>query len=227
MGRRLILACWPATIRPDCQTAGNRAIVDCKAEGGVCQKCFGILPDGSTPPLGYPIGLIAAQAMAERGTQLSMQSFHTAQRTFSIRDIELLFRNSGSIVTCSDCAVMYLVDAADVNDLRENGHLPFCQKHGVQKVVVQAVDWFSPAGHAEFKRVTSTMKAYRSSKIDPRMLDVVWRIIRQGGGSLHETLKGLDFGARISWAHTMKHILDTANGTTQVLNHPVSAILFE
>ena len=53
-----------------------RSILNCKCEHGICAKCYGALPSGELPPIGYPAGLIAAQSIGERGTQLSMQSFH-------------------------------------------------------------------------------------------------------------------------------------------------------
>jgi len=49
--------------------------------------CYGRLPLGVLPKEGFPVGLIAAQSIGERGTQLSMQSFHTGQRAFSIADV--------------------------------------------------------------------------------------------------------------------------------------------
>src|ERR1039458_8071880 len=39
------------------------------------------------PPVGFPGGLIAAQSIGERGTQLSMQSFHAGSSQFSIREV--------------------------------------------------------------------------------------------------------------------------------------------
>ena len=43
------------------------------------------------PPVGFPGGLIAAQSIGERGTQLSMQSFHAGTSQFSIRDVRRIF----------------------------------------------------------------------------------------------------------------------------------------
>jgi hypothetical protein len=55
---------------------------------GLCAECYGPLPDGSLAPVGYPVGLLAAQSIGERGTQLSMQSFHTGTRAVNMADIE-------------------------------------------------------------------------------------------------------------------------------------------
>ncbi|MBQ6141035.1 MAG: hypothetical protein IJI54_07075 [Kiritimatiellae bacterium] len=84
--RKLVFALWPFKIvMPDCGSeAQNRSVVTCKAHGGFCAKCYGALPNGELPPEGYPAGLIAAQSIGERGTQLSMQSFHTGTRAFDM-----------------------------------------------------------------------------------------------------------------------------------------------
>ena len=53
-------------------------------EGTICRRCYG--PDvsgdsGQAPEPGYPIGLVAAQSVGERGTQLAMRTFHASGRT--------------------------------------------------------------------------------------------------------------------------------------------------
>ena len=60
-----------------------RSPVTCRAkdqEGhpGVCQRCYGLDPStGQLPELGLTVGILAAQALAERITQLTMRTFHT------------------------------------------------------------------------------------------------------------------------------------------------------
>ena len=82
--RHLVFALWPFTVT--CQDCGSmesdRSILTCKAASGCCAACYKALPDGALPTVGFPAGLIAAQSIGERGTQLSMQSFHTGQGTF-------------------------------------------------------------------------------------------------------------------------------------------------
>jgi hypothetical protein len=84
--RKLVFALWPFKIvTDDCGSdATCRSVVTCKAHGGFCAKCYGALPNGELPSVGYPAGLIAAQSIGERGTQLSMQSFHTGTRAFDM-----------------------------------------------------------------------------------------------------------------------------------------------
>jgi DNA-directed RNA polymerase subunit beta' len=55
-----------------------RSPMTCKVARGVCQKCYGTdLTTGELVDLGEAIGVIAAQAIGEPGTQLTMRTFHT------------------------------------------------------------------------------------------------------------------------------------------------------
>ena len=55
-----------------------RSPMTCKVARGVCQKCYGMdLTTGELVDLGESVGVIAAQAIGEPGTQLTMRTFHT------------------------------------------------------------------------------------------------------------------------------------------------------
>lgn len=54
-----------------------RSSLTCETEGGVCQKCYGLLANGQLPRIGENVGVIDSQAVTERSTQLSMQAFHS------------------------------------------------------------------------------------------------------------------------------------------------------
>ncbi len=55
-----------------------RSVVNCKTKGGVCQKCYGYdLGKNEMVDLGQAIGVVAAQAIGEPGTQLTMRTFHS------------------------------------------------------------------------------------------------------------------------------------------------------
>ena len=52
--------------------------ITCKSLRGACQKCYGYDLGSNTPvKLGEAIGVVAAQAIGEPGTQLTMRTFHT------------------------------------------------------------------------------------------------------------------------------------------------------
>ncbi len=54
-----------------------RSVMLCKAESGVCQTCYGFdLGNNKMVKLGSPVGIVAAQAIGEPGTQLTMRTFH-------------------------------------------------------------------------------------------------------------------------------------------------------
>ncbi len=54
-----------------------RSLVTCKTRRGVCQKCYGKdLGRNRLVGLGQAVGTIAAQAIGEPGTQLTMRTFH-------------------------------------------------------------------------------------------------------------------------------------------------------
>lgn len=55
-----------------------RSVLECKAEQGVCSKCYGRnLATGKGTNIGEAVGIIAAQSIGEPGTQLTMRTFHS------------------------------------------------------------------------------------------------------------------------------------------------------
>ena len=55
-----------------------RSVVSCKSKFGLCRKCYGYdLGRNKLVELGEAVGIIAAQAIGEPGTQLTMRTFHT------------------------------------------------------------------------------------------------------------------------------------------------------
>lgn len=54
-----------------------RSVVTCKTRRGVCRKCYGNdLGRGNLVEIGQAVGIVAAQAIGEPGTQLTMRTFH-------------------------------------------------------------------------------------------------------------------------------------------------------
>jgi hypothetical protein len=68
-----------------------RTPITCKAEKGVCAKCYGLnMAEGKLVKPGEAVGIIAAQSIGEPGTQLTLRTFHvggTASRTAEERNV--------------------------------------------------------------------------------------------------------------------------------------------
>lgn len=93
--------------------AHMRTTTTCSSKHGICQKCYGrSLSDteGSLINLGACVGVVAAQAIGEPGTQLTMRTFHTggvasgADITKGLPRIEELFevRNPKGVAVFSE-----------------------------------------------------------------------------------------------------------------------------
>jgi DNA-directed RNA polymerase subunit beta' len=61
----------------DVESVEVRSPMECEAPRGVCKKCYGIDHGSNTPvDIGEAVGTVAAQAIGEPGTQLTMRTFH-------------------------------------------------------------------------------------------------------------------------------------------------------
>ncbi|MDP6508918.1 MAG: DNA-directed RNA polymerase subunit beta' [Chloroflexota bacterium] len=59
-------------------TVTVRTVMQCRAERGICQRCYGYdLARNEHVELGTAVGIIAAQSIGEPATQLTMRTFHT------------------------------------------------------------------------------------------------------------------------------------------------------
>ncbi len=90
--RQLVLGMWDWTI---CGSAcgcdeAERSVLNCRRcdTHQICARCFGTLPNGREPEDGMPIGLIAAQVLGERGTQLSMRVFHAGSAEIDLDGVD-------------------------------------------------------------------------------------------------------------------------------------------
>lgn len=53
-----------------------RSPLRCEHGDGVCAQCYGLDEDGTMPEKGKNVGIISAQTLGERSTQLAMRTFH-------------------------------------------------------------------------------------------------------------------------------------------------------
>ena len=63
--------------RKGIKTFKVRSPLTCESESGVCVKCYGLMANGTPPRIGENVGVIDSQALTERSTQLTMQTFHS------------------------------------------------------------------------------------------------------------------------------------------------------
>ncbi|MCX8513829.1 MAG: DNA-directed RNA polymerase subunit beta', partial [Candidatus Pacebacteria bacterium] len=76
-----------------------RTPITCESNVGICQKCYGLdLGRNKLVDIGETIGIVAAQAIGEPGTQLTMRTFHSggvagADITQGLPRVEEIFEN--------------------------------------------------------------------------------------------------------------------------------------
>ena len=67
----------PAIIKSKISSIKVRSTLHCRARWGICQLCYGRdLATGERVIIGSAVGIMAAQAIGEPGTQLTMKTFH-------------------------------------------------------------------------------------------------------------------------------------------------------
>ena len=100
-----------------------RNVFTCEAENGICRKCYGRnMATGNLVEEGEAVGIMAAQAIGEPGTQLTMRSFHAGGAVTAGGDItqglprvEELFEAR----TPKGVAVISKIDG-EITDIRDN-----------------------------------------------------------------------------------------------------------
>ncbi|HOV32498.1 MAG TPA: DNA-directed RNA polymerase subunit beta' [Candidatus Hydrogenedens sp.] len=77
-----------------------RSVLTCQAKRGVCALCYGRnLATGRLVELGEAVGIIAAQAIGEPGTQLTMRTFHIGgAASLQLENPEVRMPENGTIV---------------------------------------------------------------------------------------------------------------------------------
>ncbi len=108
-------------------TVNLRSVFTCACHNGTCAKCYGMdLATGSRVNYGESVGTIAAQAIGEPGTQLTMRTFHTGgvaggDITQGLPRVEELFeaRKPKGVAVISEIGGKVSVVYADGNKRRE------------------------------------------------------------------------------------------------------------
>jgi DNA-directed RNA polymerase beta' subunit len=86
--RKLVLAMWPYHIVVG--NCGAETMLECEylPNYKICTHCYDIEVTDN-----YPAGLIAAQSIGERCTQLTMSSFHSGEKGVTLDDVEKILSN--------------------------------------------------------------------------------------------------------------------------------------
>ncbi len=104
-----------------------RSVLTCESKHGVCAKCYGRnLATRQLVQEGEAVGVIAAQAIGEPGTQLTLRTFHSGgvagnaatQNTYAIpregrieiEDLRTITTEEGDVIVVSRLNEMHLVD---------------------------------------------------------------------------------------------------------------------
>ncbi|MDP3762585.1 MAG: DNA-directed RNA polymerase subunit beta', partial [bacterium] len=101
-----------------------RSPISCRTRRGICQLCYGYDLGSNTPvKLGEAVGIVAAQAVGEPGTQLTMRTFHiggiagAADITMGLPRVEEIFElrmpKTPAILSNISGTVSAIVDSPD------------------------------------------------------------------------------------------------------------------
>ena len=121
-----------------------RSVLTCEAKHGVCAKCYGRnLATRQLVQKGEAVGVIAAQAIGEPGTQLTLRTFHSGgvagnaatQNTYAIPqagrieidDLRTITTEDGDIIVVSRLNEMRLVDEK-TGVVLTNFNIPYASK---------------------------------------------------------------------------------------------------
>ena len=123
-GEMLTLQQANAIVEAGIEQVHVRSILKCKCKHGVCAHCYGAdLATSKKVSVGEAVGIIAAQAIGEPGTQLTMRTFHTggiagADITQGLPRVEEIFEARRPKKTATISEVSGLVEIQDAKRAR-------------------------------------------------------------------------------------------------------------
>ncbi len=119
-----------------------RSPIACKVGRGVCQKCYGLdLSNGEMIDLGEAVGVVAAQAIGEPGTQLTMRTFHTGGVATAGGDITMGLPRVEEVFECRTPKVPAVLS-------RVNGTVTEIIRDGEEYVIMVLPDTAGKSGKA-------------------------------------------------------------------------------
>lgn len=227
--RRLVFALWPFYIvTADCESKEeNPTPLTCIANRGFCAKCYGSLPDGNTPHTGFPAGLIAAQSLGERGTQLSMQSFHTGARGIDMEYVKKLLNGKIYMIE-EDCGNTVEGKRTPLNCKAKGGVCITCYGSSAKADSFEDYDLFENAeGASVFINLLKSIDAYKD--IETRHFQILWRVISESNERTLESATsevGLLLLSRMAFESQKETLFKAAlNEMSDPLSEPVARII--
>ena len=126
-------------IKADILRAYIRTVSSCRARYGICSMCYGMnMATGEKAYIGEATGIIAAQAIGEPGTQLTMRTFHTggvagSDITQGLPRVEELFeaRKPKGLATISEIS-----GTVKINETKKKRELVVTSDDGESKTYV-------------------------------------------------------------------------------------------
>ena len=126
-----------------------RTPLSCETTHGICRMCYGLdLGRNSMIELGQAVGIIAAQAIGEPGTQLTLRTFHaggvaTVDITTGLPRVEEIFERripkNPAIISVSDGEVLEIQDNGKEKIIKVLADLSVEKKGGVKTNEVEYV----------------------------------------------------------------------------------------
>lgn len=178
--RRLVFALWPYKIIEDDCCADNGGIITCKSKRGFCAKCYGPRTDSGVPPsIGFPAGLIAAQSIGERGTQLAMRSYHTGTSEIDLEYVKAVLKEQANFQdgTCEDfVSLLKRSDAYKDIDERHFQVLWRVIHDSDERTLASAISKISPLSAIAFESQAERLLLAMHSASDP-VTDPVARVL--------------------------------------------------
>ena len=138
----------------DLKTIRVRSPLSCKSVRGVCQTCYGWdLGNNKLINIGEAVGIVAAQAIGEPGTQLTMKTFHTGgvagggDITFGLPRVQEIFemrspggkveivKEEGEVVEISQDRIIKIKSGKNIDEYKAPGNAGILvkEKDKVQK----------------------------------------------------------------------------------------------
>jgi len=147
---------------------------------GICQKCYGIDPaTGAIPELGLPVGILAAQAIGERATQVALSGFHKGGKRRGMNPVDLqnmIYKPKGGVRN-DDMASRWVSNM--VLCFKELGGAPRRVHFEVILAGIKRIDYFADGFLADlvYAKVADTLRFGAARKVSDNLYGVISRIV--------------------------------------------------